>query len=60
MTISDGSVIEYWVAEDLLEILSATYRQGEMESTVRHFDIQRVEPNSEMFAVPDGYEHAEV
>ncbi len=60
MNLSDGSVMEYWVADDLLEILYATHKNGETESTVRHFDIRRSEPQANMFAVPSDYTEGDV
>ncbi len=60
MNLSDGSIMEYWVAEDLLEILYATYKHGAMESSVRHFEIQRDEPQANMFAVPSDYTEGDV
>ncbi len=60
VNLSDGSIMEYWVADDLLEILYATYKNGETESTVRHFDIQRGEPQANVFVVPSDYTEGDV
>ena len=53
--LSDGSVMEYWVADDLSEILYAIYTNGEKESSVRCFDIEKVEPEANLFDVPSDY-----
>ncbi len=60
MSLSDGSVMEYWVANDLLEILYATYRNGELESSVRHFEIELGEPQANVFVVPSDYTEGDV
>jgi hypothetical protein len=48
--------IEYWVSEDLLEVVLAKSIFKEEESTLRLFNIRRVEPDRNLFSVPEDYE----
>jgi hypothetical protein len=48
-------VFEYWVSEELLEVVLARSVLEEEESTLRIFNIKRVEPSSNLFTIPDGY-----
>ncbi len=51
----ENNVFEYWVSEELNQIMLAKSVFGNETSTLRFFDIERVEPNSKMFVVPKGY-----
>ena len=54
----EGDIIEYWVSEELQEVLLAKSISNDKESTLRLFDIRRVEPDSELFTVPADYKDA--
>jgi hypothetical protein len=50
--------IEYWVAEDLLEVVLAKSVSKDEESTLRLFNIRRIEPDGKLFSVPVNYKTA--
>lgn len=56
LTQTDGRIIEYWVSQDLSEILLAKSLFAEEEITLRLFDIRRNEPDNNLFTVPADYE----
>lgn len=47
-----SGTIEYWVAEELQEVLLAKSTSGDEESILRLFSIRHIEPDSRMFTVP--------
>lgn len=55
-----GGTVEYWVSEELLEVvLARSLLRGE-ENTLRLFNIHRIEPDSKMFTVPADYKTAAI
>ncbi|HYG80767.1 MAG TPA: DUF4412 domain-containing protein [Pyrinomonadaceae bacterium] len=57
---SGGAVIEYWVAEELLEAVWARIVDGDNDDTLRVFDIHRVEPDEKLFTVPADYQPVDI
>jgi hypothetical protein len=51
-----GGVLEYWVAEELLEAVWVRSLEGDHEDTLRVFDIRRGEPDGKLFTVPAEYQ----
>jgi hypothetical protein len=48
----NGGTVEYWVSEELLEVVLARSLVGGEENTLRLFNIHRVESDSKLFTVP--------
>lgn len=46
---------EYWVAEEIPEVILAKDFQENLEAELRLFDIEFIEPTDELFILPDDY-----
>jgi hypothetical protein len=55
----EGSVIEYWISEELSDVLLAKSRSTKEEITLKLFSIRRDEPDGSLFTVPMDYEDEE-
>ena len=51
----ENNMFEYWVSEELNQIMLAKSILGDETHTLRLFDIERLEPDSKMFVVPKDY-----
>ena len=54
------SVTEYWVSEDLLEILLVKEWGADEENTLRLFNVNRIEPANDLFTVPVDYKELNI
>lgn len=48
--------IESWFSEELKEVVFEKRVTPNEEKTIRSFNIKRIEPNRQLFLVPDGYQ----
>jgi hypothetical protein len=55
----EGSVIEYWISEELSDVLLAKSESTKEEIILRLFSIRRVEPDSSLFTAPIDYQDEE-
>ena len=58
VTAPGGDTLEYWVSEELSAVLLAKNLRDNEEITFCLYDIERIEPESTLFAVPADYEDA--
>lgn len=54
-----GGAVEYWMSEELMDVLLAKSVGTEEESTLRLFNIRSDEPDSNLFTVPADYRDEE-
>lgn len=57
---SGGAVVEYWVAEELLEAVRVRSLDGDADDTLRVFDVRRGEPEGRLFTVPADYQPVDI
>ncbi|HET9712519.1 MAG TPA: ankyrin repeat domain-containing protein [Pyrinomonadaceae bacterium] len=51
----NDAVVEFWYSDELMEIVLEKRTAPDEDTTLRLFDIRRVEPDSELFNIPPGY-----
>ena len=52
---AENDTFEYWMSEELNQIVLAKSVSGSETNTLRLFDVKRSEPDSKMFVVPKDY-----
>ncbi|CAN5874462.1 hypothetical protein BH20ACI4_BH20ACI4_09420 [soil metagenome] len=56
----ENDVLEYWVSEEIDQIIRAKSIFGNEINTLRLFDIKRLKTDSRMFVVPSDYKPAKI
>jgi len=56
----ENGEVEYWISEELQEVVLAKIVTRDEESTLQLFNIRRIEPAGSLFTVPKDYEKAMV
>lgn len=51
----ENDVFEYWISEELNQLLLAKSIIGNEATTLRLFNIKRIEPNRKIFVIPQDY-----
>lgn len=51
----NDAVVEFWYSDELIEIVLEKRTGRDEDTTLRLFEIRRVEPDGELFNIPPGY-----
>jgi uncharacterized protein len=51
----NDAVVEFWYSDELMEVVLEKRTTQDEDTTLRLFDIRRVEPDSELFKIPADY-----